>query len=305
MSGAAETQPSANGIVKLNSLAELVFMPAPVCTSDKLRWTGFKLERFVVSGDVPLAEKFYPSHVIGIALGGKLKNNFPVTGGRRDVSYRHGESLLCPAGLSHTAYEPREMDLLMVYIEPGFVERVARDTVAGGRVEIVPQLKLEDDFISDISRYLLREAEASGESGVLYAESLMTALAAHLVKNYSAARMLPSQSKGGLAKHKLRLVVEFINEHLSENLSLNTLAALCDLSVVHFAKAFKQSTGLAPHAFVNLRRIERAKELLQKSDLTVTEIAATLGFTDHSHLAKVFRRCVGSSPTVYQSEIRS
>lgn len=280
-------------------------MPAPVSASDKLRWSGFKLERFVVSGDVPLAEKFYPSHIVGIALGGKLKNNFPVSGGRRDVSYRQGESLLCPAGLSHTAFEPREMDLLMLYLEPWFVERAARDLAAGERIEIVPQLKLEDDFVGDISRYLLREAEAGGETGILYAESLMTALAAHLVKNYSTARMLPGQSKGGLAKHKLRLVVEFINEHLSEDTSLNRLAAVCDLSAVHFAKAFKQSTGFAPHSFVNLRRIERAKELLQKSDLTVTEIAASLGFTDHSHLAKVFRRYTGASPTVYQSETRA
>jgi AraC family transcriptional regulator len=295
----------ANGIIKLNSLAELGFMPAPVCTSDRLGWSGFKLERYFSSVDIPLAEKFYPSHVIGIALGGQLKNNFPVIGGRRDISYRQGESLLCLAGLAHTAYEPRAMDLLMVYIEPGFVERAARDLIAGGRIEIVPQLKLEDDFVGDISRYLLREAEAGGATGILYAESLMTALAAHLVKNYSAVRLLPKQSKGGLAKYKLRRVVEFINENLSENLSLNTLAALCDLSAVHFAKAFKQSTGLAPHAFVNLRRVERSKELLQNSRLTVTEIAASLGFTNHSHLAKVFRRFVGTSPTVYQTEIRS
>ena len=280
-------------------------MPAPVSTSERLGWSGFKLERYFSSADIPLAEKFYPSHIVGITLSGKLKNNFPVSGGRRDVSYRQGESLLCPAGLSHTAFEPREMDLLMLYLEPRFVERAARDLVAGERIEIVPQLKLEDDFVGDISRYLLREAEAGGESGILYAESLMTALAAHLIKNYSTAPILPGQSKGGLAKHKLRLVVEFINEHLSEDTSLNALAGLCDLSVVHFAKAFKQSTGFAPHAFVNLRRIERAKELLQKSDLTVTGIAASLGFTDHSHLAKVFRRYTGTSPTAYQSETRS
>jgi AraC-like DNA-binding protein len=86
---------------------------------------------------------------------------------------------------------------------------------------------------------------------------------------------------------------------------LHRLAKLSDLSVAHFAKAFKQSTGLAPHHFVNLRRIERSKELLQKSHLTVAEIAALLGFTDHSHLAKVFRRYVGASPTAYQTEIRS
>ncbi len=66
---ASEKQAMANGIIKLNSLAELGFMPAPVCTSDRLGWSGFKLERYFSSVDIPLAEKFYPSHVIGIALG--------------------------------------------------------------------------------------------------------------------------------------------------------------------------------------------------------------------------------------------
>ena len=301
----AERQPSATNVGKLDSLAALGFMPPPVCTSAKLNWSGFRLERFVVSTDVPLAEKFYSSHFIGILLGGTLKNNFSVTGGRRDVSHQPGDALLCPAELAHTAYEPREMDLLMLYLEPWFVERAAQNLVAGEHVEIVPQFKLEDDFARDIGRYLLREAETGGANGVLFAEGLMTALVAKLIKNYSTARMLPGQFKGGLAKHKLRLVVEFINEHLSENLSLNSLAALCDLSAYHFAKVFKQSTGFAPHAFVNFRRVERAKELLKKSGLTVTEIAALLGFADHSHLAKVFRRYTGASPTVYQFKVRS
>lgn len=279
-------------------------MPAPVLTSDDLRWNGFRLERYYISTDVPLTEKFYTSHLIGTALSGKLKNDFSGIGGGRTVSYRNGDSLLCPAELPHISYEPRQMDLLLIYLDPKFVERAARDLIVGENVELAPQLNFADCFVSDISKHLLREVEANGATGPLYAESLAIALAAGLVKNYSTARILPMPHKGGLAKRKLRLVVEFINENLSENLSLNMLAALCNLSVVHFAKAFKQSTGLAPHRFVNLRRIERAKNLLQKSNLTVTEIAVLTGFTDHSHLTKVFRRTVGVPPSVYQAQNR-
>ena len=262
----AKKQLQANGSNKLNSAAEFELTLAPVCTSEKLGWRGFRLERYFIAAEKPRAEKMYSSHLIGIALGGKIKNVFSGAGdGRRTVSYQTGDALLCPAGFAHTSYEPRESDLLLIYLEPEFIERAARDLIVGEKIEIAPQLKLADPFISDAGKHLLHEAEAGGTTGVLYAESLMTAIAVKLIKNYSTARLLPAQFKGGLAKHKLRRVVEYINENLGENLSLNALARLCDLSVAHFASVFKQSTGFAPHRFVNLRRIERGRELLENS----------------------------------------
>ena len=303
MKGAGK-QTAAKGIVELDSLAKLDVMPMPVCTSENLGWCGFKLERFFVSGGISTPEKSFTSHVISITVGGEYKNNFPVTGGQRDLIYQRGEVLLLPAHYPSTGYDPKEMDLLTIYLEPGFVEQIARDLVVGERVELVPQFKLDDCFVGDISAYLLRETETNGTTGNLYAESLMTALAAKLIKNYSTARVLPHKYKGGLAKHKLRSTIEFINEHLSEDLSLNALAALCDLSLYHFVRVFKQSTGFTPHNYVMRERIERAKQLLRETNLTVTELAFQLGFADQPHFTKIFRQHTGATPTDFQIKSR-
>ena len=110
------------GIIELNSLAELDYVPPPVLTSENFGRRGFRIERHCVSANVPLTEKFYTSHLIGIALG-QLKNDFSMLGGRRVLNYRKGDSVLCPAGLVHTSYEPREMDLLLVYSRSGLIPR--------------------------------------------------------------------------------------------------------------------------------------------------------------------------------------
>lgn len=111
----------------------------------------------------------------------------------------------------------------------------------------MPQLKLNDAFVINAALHLLEEVEAGGLCGKLYAESLATALAVRLIKLYSVEQPFVRRYKGGLSKFNLRLTVEFINENLSENLSLSALAELCGLSQYHFARAFNQSIGLAPH----------------------------------------------------------
>ena len=292
-----------NSLVKLHSLAELENIPSPVCTSEQLRWNGFRLERYFVPDDISTPEKFYTSHIVATTLGGRWKCDLPVLGGR-NLNYQCGESLLYPAQLPNTGYGPREMDLLMIYLEPQFAQRAARDLIGGERVEIVPRFKLDDAFVGEMSRHLLREAETGGECGSLYAESLATALAIRLVKNHSAAKIVCRDYTSGLSKYKLRCVIEYINANLDAELSLAALAAECDISIYHFARMFKSSTGLAPHQFVVRQRIERAKQLLRETNLTVGEIAYRIGFADQSHFTKIFRRIVGATPTAFQTQSR-
>lgn len=290
-----------HNIVELNYLAELETLPPPVCTSERLSWRGFRLERHRISNCAPTPDKFYTSHVVALTLDGKFKNDLPVIGGKRDISYRRNEILLYPAGLTHVGYDPQEMDLLAVYLEPDFIERAARDLIGGERVELVPRFKLDDPFVENFIRFLLTEAE-TGECGSLYAESLATALAIRLVKNHSAAKLVLLEYGGGLPKYKLRRVVEYINESLDGELPLSTLAAVCELSVYHFARQFKQSTGATPHQFVLRRKIERAKRLLTETNSSVAEIAFRLGFADQSHFTKLFFSVTGATPKTYKNQ---
>jgi AraC family transcriptional regulator len=103
--------------------------------------------------------------------------------------------------------------------------------------------------------------------------------------------------RAGLPRHKLRAAVEYIEEHLDAEISLDDLAAVVHLSPYHFARLFKASTGLPPHQYVITRRIERAKRLLRGGDdLSLAQVAARVGFWDQGHFTRHFKRLVGVTP---------
>jgi transcriptional regulator of acetoin/glycerol metabolism/AraC-like DNA-binding protein len=105
------------------------------------------------------------------------------------------------------------------------------------------------------------------------------------------------RSLGGLPPAVTRRVREYIDAHLDENLGLELLAGLAGLSVHHFARAFRQSAGVPPHGYILKRRIECAREMLKQTNQPLSEIALAVGFSDHSHFARHFRRQVGVTPS--------
>jgi AraC-like DNA-binding protein len=104
-------------------------------------------------------------------------------------------------------------------------------------------------------------------------------------------------NQGGLSPARTHRICEFINSNLERNISLETLAEMAGLSVHHFARAFKQSVGMPPHSYVLQRRIEHAQMMLRNTELSLSEIALSAGFSDQSHLARHFRRMTGMSPS--------
>jgi AraC family transcriptional regulator len=113
-----------------------------------------------------------------------------------------------------------------------------------------------------------------------------------------------SPAKGGLAGWQLRRITAFMNEHVHQDVALDELAALAGLTAKHFARAFRQSTGVPPHRWLIERRIERAKTLLTTADLDLAEIALACGFADQSHFTAVFRRGTGVTPGAFRQETR-
>jgi transcriptional regulator GlxA family with amidase domain len=89
---------------------------------------------------------------------------------------------------------------------------------------------------------------------------------------------------------------ETIRDHIDGNISLEQLADTVGLSRSHFAREFKKSTGLPPHRWLLVRRIERAQDLLLNSTLSIEQIASRCGFSDQSHLTRVFTSFLRVSP---------
>ncbi len=109
-----------------------------------------------------------------------------------------------------------------------------------------------------------------------------------------------SQARGGLPPGAMRRVREYVDAHLGESMDLAELAAVAGLSVFHFARQFKQSAGVTPHSYLVKRRIERAQDMLARTDLALSEIALAAGFSDQSHLARHFRQILGKTPREFR-----
>jgi AraC family transcriptional regulator len=110
----------------------------------------------------------------------------------------------------------------------------------------------------------------------------------------------PRPVRGGLAPWQMRRTAQVLNEGLGSKVTLAHLAAECGLSVAHFARAFKQTTGRTPHRWLVEQRVEHAKRLLVTSALPLAEIAAICGFADQSHFTRVFSQLVGSGPGAWR-----
>lgn len=111
----------------------------------------------------------------------------------------------------------------------------------------------------------------------------------------------PPTRSGGLPRYKLRRVVAFIDARISETISLEDLAAVAGVSRFHFHRQFKKSVGATPHDYILRARIERAKELLIDSDLTVGEVSGAVGFVDQSHFSHIFRRFTAMTPRSFRN----
>ena len=105
--------------------------------------------------------------------------------------------------------------------------------------------------------------------------------------------------RGSLDPRRLRHVTDFIDAHLDEDLTIESLAKEACLSPFHFARAFKAATGTAPHRYLTERRIERAKALIAQGKLSLIEIAEECGFSSQAHLTRWFKRSVGATPREY------
>lgn len=221
------------------------------------------------------------------------------TAGGRQLTRWLGEGnvSVLASGQPHSSEWRQEAEHLIVYLAPTFVEHAAHDLLHREGVEIVENRSADDPLIRQLAEALRTELRGGRPPERLYVESLATVLAVHLIRTYPAERRPLEAPRHGLSKRKLGRVIDHVHAHLHEDLPLSALAGVAGLSPYHFARLFKQATGLSPHQYVVLQRVEQARRLLSNTRLSVGEIANAVGFTHQSHLAQQIRRHFGVAPS--------
>jgi AraC family transcriptional regulator len=168
-------------------------------------------------------------------------------------------------------------------------------------VELRPVFGEEDPLVASLLLGLSAELRTAGGIDRLYAESLAAALAAHLAKRYARRSAAGTAHHGGLATRKLRTIQEYVESHLEHDLGLGRLAALVQMNVDSFLRAFRQRTGTTPHKYVLRQRILRAQALLRVPAIAIGEVSARCGFRAQASFTRAFHRITGTTPRSYRS----
>lgn len=191
-----------------------------------------------------------------------------------------------------------------IYVGHEIIEQIANQVFEKDldRIRIEDLVRAEDQVVPLYLKMLERELHGEGLGEKLYIESICSQLAIHLLRHYAHVEFR-SPKLGSLSPHLRRTLIEFIDENLTEDITLDDLAGLAGLSTYHFSRKFKADLGMAPHAYVISRRVEKAKRLLKSDRLPLKFVAAECGFTDQSHLSRIFRKLLGVTPNDFRKSL--
>jgi AraC-like DNA-binding protein len=191
-----------------------------------------------------------------------------------------------------------EYDCAGVFVAPSFLPPTAKQILAK------PIVGFSDNTLGRAFNKLMGEFTEPAEVLPLFTDGWAMQALAYVAQVGKVSQPVRATSCSGLAPWQLRRAKEMLRTDLSNSPSLDYVATACKLSVSHFTRAFKASTGLPPHQWILAARIETAQTLLANSTMSLVEVADECGFADQSHFSRVFGRMAGASPGVWRREHR-
>ncbi|WP_165422775.1 AraC family transcriptional regulator [Ktedonosporobacter rubrisoli] len=225
----------------------------------------------------------------------------------RKQHIQQGELYLTPGGSPPTELRwrnlsPEPVQTLRLLLSTALLSRTAQEIADRDytRLAHIQHSGFHDPVLMQIGLALWQELEQLSPAGNLYAQTASQMIAVHLLRHYHSVGKTLKDPSQGLTHQQICRVMDFVQAHLSQDLSLETLAQQVGFSPYHFARLFRQTTGESPHQFVLRQRIERAQQLLEKTDMPLSLIASESGFADQSHLTQAFKRQQGLTPRAYR-----
>ncbi|MCY7337671.1 MAG: AraC family transcriptional regulator [Chamaesiphon sp.] len=270
----------------------------PLLSSQKLNWAGAFLEYHRQSTwETPYFSSTYHSIIVNnshqIQIGHCSGNH------KLDKQFNKGDITIFPANTRNKHSWNREWEFFLLCLDPKLMTQIAYESIGVESIEILPCFATPDPLIYQFCLGLISELKLGESCCSLYVEHLIAVLSIHLIRKYSVKNQ-SLRDPNGLPKSKLQQAISYINEHLTENLSLKDIANVVGMSPFYFTSLFKQSTGMTAYQYVIYRRIELAKQLLRQQELSIAEVSEQVGFVSQSYFANVFRKHTNKTPKMYQ-----
>ena len=275
------------------------------------RWRSVLLQTFDQPGCVDGFETAAsPDYLLVLSLRGEY--NIESLSGRtwKKATYRPGNGgLTSPLTQNYLRWRSPEAttEVVRIYIPESYCLEVGEEYRRAGSktlLRLPDALQFADPTVLGVARSLAEQVQLGAPN--LYAEAGARFLAAHLMLTMNRSSEARHRSAGkNLTDQRLRRVLDYMEHHFAEDVSLQTLAREAGISLFHFTRLFKAKVGATPHRRVVLLRMQHAQTLLRCTDLPVAEVALESGYTHLGHFAAAFKRNTGTLPSIFRQQSRT
>ena len=299
-------------VSRLSHEAGLVRPGRKLLCSGSARWQSILLQTFDQPGCVDeFQTTASPDYLLVLSLRGEY--NIESLSGRTWIkaTYRPGiGGLTSPLTQNYLRWRSLEATtrVLRIYIPESYFLEVGEEYRRAGsktHLRLPDTLQFADPVVTEVTRSLAQQAQLGAPN--LYAEAGARFLATHLMLTMNRSADEASRARAGkdLTDQRLRRVLDYMEHHFAEDISLQTLAREAGISLFHFTRLFKAKLGVTPHRHVVRLRMQQAQTLLRCTDLSIAEVALQSGYAHLGYFAAAFKQSTGVIPKVFRRRSRT
>ncbi len=275
----------------------------PINSSGDKLWQGFFVKKCGPT-NISAQDVILLKNALCLQLGESARLDWRADDQRVTSIIEPGRISIFPANKLHSGTFRHHGEHIMVFFEPQFLMEAANSGMTADPIELSWQFGIESAPLRELILLLQAESERPGSGDDRAATTIARLLGIHVVQHYSNAATTIAKT-GGLSPTRLKKVMDFIENTPTGEMSLKRMAVAAGLSVFHFTRVFRQSTGMSPLQCVMRRRINRAQELLLRDRARINDVALECGFCDQAHLTRHFKRITGVTPAAFIRSARN
>ena len=275
------------------------------CSSDDAGWTSLFAS---ICSEAPYEGSFaaVKDHLIVIPLNKPVRFTRRICGEFQERILPPGSTTITPGGADfsiQTSSQGEQYDTMHIYVRDEHIREIHAEMFASSAaITLPPRVGAMDKMLQTIALEIWKMLETPWPADGVYAETLSRAAAGCLVRNYISGRPLDSERQRKLTPQQCDRAIEYIEERLSDGLTLAGIAKAAGVSTARLNSEFRRTMNLAPYQYVLNARVKRANYLLISTELPLAEIAVQCGFGNQQHMTRMVRRMTGRTPGAIRRE---